>query len=477
MFRSDFKQRFVVAGFFALMLALRVVYAYHFRIDDDEPQHLHVVWGWVSGQIPYRDFFDNHGAVFHLLYAPLFSALGPRADILIPMRLAMIPLLAIALWCVYRIGANLFSKNVGIWAAIFTGLYPEFFFTSTEFRTDNLWTVLWLIAMVLTTGAVFNSLKSLMVGFLLGMAFGVTVKTGLMVGAVVLAAGCVLGRRWAAGETIDWRKALGCAATGFLGLLIVPSALTLFFASEGALQQFLYCNIFHNLVPHAQNWKRLDAHVLWFPIFMLAALAAFICGRHRKFDALADRRVFLILVAGSYFTALKTFFPTLTRQDDLPFIPLLVLLITALIPVLWDRLRTWPGPHAAFVYVAPAIAAVEIVAILAKAPIRKNNTSEEIAMVADVLRLTKPSDYVMDAMGETIYRRRPYYYALEAFTRVRIEQGSIKDDIIEKLIETKTPLVLPAGLTKKARAYVEANYVDIGHGLFLSKENSQADDR
>jgi hypothetical protein len=145
-----------------------------------------------------------------------------------------------------------------------------------------------------------------------------------------------------------------------------------------------------------------------------------------------------------------------------------------LIPVLWDRIQNRPRLYAAFAYLAPAIAVVEIFAILAKAPIQKNNTSQEIAMVADVLRLTKPTDYVMDAMGETIYRRRPYYYALEAFTRVRIEQGSIKDDIIEKLIETKTPLVLPAGLTRKSRAYVEENYVDIGHGLFLSKQNSQA---
>ena len=75
-----------------VMLFMRVAYVFRYRIDSDEPQHLHVVWGWVHGLLQYRDVFDNHSPLFHLLCTPLLAALGERADVLLPMRLAMLPL-------------------------------------------------------------------------------------------------------------------------------------------------------------------------------------------------------------------------------------------------------------------------------------------------------------------------------------------------------------------------------------------------
>jgi hypothetical protein len=78
-------------GVFIVVAVLKVLYAVHYRIDSDEPQHLHVIWGWTRGLIPYRDYFDNHSPLFYLLCSPLFAALGARADILVPMRLAMVP--------------------------------------------------------------------------------------------------------------------------------------------------------------------------------------------------------------------------------------------------------------------------------------------------------------------------------------------------------------------------------------------------
>ena len=415
--------------------------------------------------LQYRDLFDNHGPIFHLLCVPLFRALGERADILVLMRLGMIPLLGVALWCVYRIGANVFSKKAGIWAAIFTGLYPEFFFTSTEFRTDDLWTVLWLASLVIATAGGLSGRRSFLIGLLLGAAFGVTVKTGLMVGAVSFAALWIIGYQWAAGQTLNWRRISAFASAGLLGLLIVPAALVLFFASQGASNEFLYCNIFHNLVPHAQNWERFDAHVLWFPIFAVISLGVFIRLGRRRIEPRIFLAIFLTLVAGSYFTALKTFFPTLSRQDDLPFIPLLVLLITALISGAMISLPTRTRDF--FARFAPLIALAEALSILLTVPIQKDRTREDIAMVAGVLRATKPSEFVMDATGEAIFRRRPFYYVIEAFTRARIQQGSIKDEIVEKMIERGTILARPEGLPKMSREFIRQNYLPIGNGLFM----------
>src|ERR1700686_2395080 len=68
-----------------VVLALRVVYMRGFRFDTDEPQHLYVIWAWVRGLVQYRDVFDNHAPLFHILFAPVAAALGERPEILFYM--------------------------------------------------------------------------------------------------------------------------------------------------------------------------------------------------------------------------------------------------------------------------------------------------------------------------------------------------------------------------------------------------------
>jgi hypothetical protein len=89
----------------AASLVVRILYVYRYRFDSDEPQLLHVVWGWVNGLLPYRDVFDNHTPLFSLLSAPVLWAAGERPGALFVMRLAMIPLYLISLAAVYRIGS------------------------------------------------------------------------------------------------------------------------------------------------------------------------------------------------------------------------------------------------------------------------------------------------------------------------------------------------------------------------------------
>ncbi len=453
---------------FAVMLVLRIIYACHFRFDTDEPQHLHVVWGWASGHLQYRDVFDNHGPLFHWLCVPLFRVLGERPDILIPMRLAMIPLLGVSLWCIYRIGTALFSRQAGIWAAILCGFYPEFFLTSTEFRTDNLWTVLWLLALVTAVRIPFTTQRAFIVGLLLGAAFAVTVKTGLMIGSLGLTAAVITGARWFGGKKPDWKFIGVRACAAAFGLIIVPSLVILFFATHGALKEFIYCNISHNLVPRAQNWRQIDAHFLWFPIFTALVLGAL---RFIKLAALGEiviRRWYLVLTAGFYFSALKTFFPTLSRQDDLPVIPLASLVIVLCCFLAQKHLALRPRLQSLMTHaLLPVFFAAEIISLIATVPFWKNNTQRGIAMVADVLRATEPSDFVMDATGETIFRMRPFYFALEAFTKVRMERGLIRDEIADRLIATRTAAVQLEGLTGAAQAFVRGNYVKTGNDLYM----------
>ena len=97
-----------MAALLVLILGLKIVYAHVFRVDSDEPQHLHVVWGWVHGLMPYRDVFDNHMPLFQLLCAPfLWAAMklfGERPDIVVIMRIFMIPFFAASFGPFWREG-------------------------------------------------------------------------------------------------------------------------------------------------------------------------------------------------------------------------------------------------------------------------------------------------------------------------------------------------------------------------------------
>ena len=96
---------------FAVLIVLNLLSILRQGFDSDEPQHLHVIWAWTRGLVQYRDVFDNHMPLFHLLFAPIFGLIGERATILYWMRFTVLPIYFITAWCTYRIGAVLFSQR------------------------------------------------------------------------------------------------------------------------------------------------------------------------------------------------------------------------------------------------------------------------------------------------------------------------------------------------------------------------------
>ena len=96
------REKLLVIVLAALAFVLRVAAYFRYRFDSDEQQHLHVTWGWTAGLVQYRDLFDNHAPLFHILMAPLLAlvgaTLGERPDILLWMRLPMVVLFAIVVW-------------------------------------------------------------------------------------------------------------------------------------------------------------------------------------------------------------------------------------------------------------------------------------------------------------------------------------------------------------------------------------------
>lgn len=456
-------------AFLAALLLVRVAYIFRYHIDSDEPQHLHVVWGWTQGLLQYRDVFDNHMPLFHLLYAPLLSALGARADILFLMRLAMLPLYGVALWATYRLGCVLFSPRVGRWAAVFTGLFPGFFFCALEFRTDNLWTALWLLALALLVHKRMTLQRSFLGGVFLGAALSVSMKTTLLLGALSGASLVAVYTFLTPGARFPFHQVSRYALATASGVILIPLLLLAFFVTQGGWTPFWYGTIQHNVLPGLGHWHR-PYPMFTFPVLLfLLWQGARVIARSTADQQIGKRRILIFLSTAGYASALFCFWPLWTREDYLPLYPPLVLLVTPLVLRGTDRF----AEHAAHVQSdfslsmlsrPLVVGSIEIILLLLGGPIWRDKTEAQTELLTDVLRLTKPEDSVVDLKGETVFRPRASYYVLEGITRTRIKYGLLTDDIPERLIAARTCVAVGDDdrFPAVTRAFLQDNYLSVG---------------
>lgn len=466
----------VAAAIFTLILILHWFYLNRFRWDSDEPQHLHVVWAWANGLLPYRDVFDNHSPLFHWLCSPVFALLGERPDIVIPMRWLMVPLFLISLWCVYKLGATVFRPRVGLWAAISTGLLPKYTLLASEFRTDNLLTTLWLVTLVVLLTGRLTAKRLLVVGLLLGTAFSVSMKTTLLALTMIAAgAGTLvfvyrLSRAQPTGKK-SWKSYIVGAAAALGGLVVVPGIFLAFFASKGALGELYYCVIEHSMLPDENS--PLNALSRFLPtawLFVPVTAIAFVVARRELDRARALQKCFFLLTTSFFWLILYGLWTTIMRQTQMPGFPISAIAVSALL--VWlsrgfpERFRTWAPP---FLLILIA-GLVEPDWTKDACRLYGGQYERDLAMIKDVLALTASGEYVMDAKGETVFRPRPNYYAFEGFTEDRIDRGLITNTVPQRLIETRTAVCNPSErMGEAALLFIEHNYVSVGNISVVGK--------
>jgi hypothetical protein len=117
-----------------------------------------------------------------------------------------------------------------------------------------------------------------------------------------------------------------------------------------------------------------------------------------------------------------------------------------------------------------AIVGVHVAVLVATQPFWIDRTRPERELVADVLRLTRPDEFVMDGKGETIFRRRPFFPIFEHLTRKRIALGLLRDDLPEQLIATRTLVVTTYHpFPERDVRFIESNYLPIGQLSVVGK--------
>ena len=442
----------------ALLVAAKIAYVYTYRANSDETQHLHVVWGWANGFLPYRDFFDNHSPLFQFLCSPLLRLLGERADIVLLMRWTMIPLYFLCLWMVYCMGTILYSRRLAVWATLLTGAYPIFFTKSTEFRTDDLWMLLWLFGLLVLMKRPLNGMNAFLAGLTFGACFATSMKTSALLVSLGVAVTLVLIAKAARKQRVNWTHLLRLVMISSTGMAIVPAIVLVYFASRGALPNLYYCVIQHNLVA---GFFRLDVskriQVFALPI-LLSILGAWFTVRHPANDTTTqDRRVVLAVTGAALALMFGLYWPIIEQHDILPLAPLVFL---AAVPALAGAVKS---SKASPTLALPLLVGVELVVLLIFSPPRLHALNETTTLISDVLRLTTREDYVMDAKGESVFRRRAIYPVLEGVTLRRLELGLIKDDIPERLMATGAPVASVLRTPPRAREFIEQNYLPVAY--------------
>ncbi len=447
-------ERITLIALATLSLLLRAVAYFRYRFDSDEPQHLHVAWGWTAGLVQYRDYFDNHAPLFHMLSAPLVAALGERADILLYMRATMLPLLAVVIGGTYVIGRRFYSARVALWSAVILSLYPSFFLKTLEYRTDNLWNALWVVALLVLTGGTATAARMFAVGAILGIATCVSLKTPLLVVALALAA---VATRFALREGFRAGEMLARAGAFTLGLVIAPAAMAMWFAHLHALPDLVYCVFeFNKLIAHTH------AHVILLRVaypFMLAFVVwyGWRIGDDRPVDPAARTRFFLGMLLAMFSVTLISVWVLISPRDLLPIMPLGAI---AFCSWLIGRVKSRRVLTALFA----ALTAIYVAAIGYGSEWFANPPGTQIEMVRQALQLTRPGDTLIDLKGETIFRQRPYYFVFEKITRDAIHAGLLPDRVAESVVRHSCHVAQAdsTSFPPRSRQFLRENFLLVG---------------
>lgn len=463
-----------------LGLLLRLLYVMRQPVNSDEPQHLHVAWGWAHGLMEYRDVYDNHTPLFHVLMSPLVWIVGDRPELFMWARMAMIPLWALTLVATYLAGRSLYGRRVGLWAAVLAGLLQPMFVKSVEFRTDDLWAMCWMWTIAVLVAGTITPARGFWTGLLIGLCAGVSIKTGLLVTALGWAAVASVALPPSSANPSQLGRYLSSVASMAVGMTLVPLGIVLWFKAHGALQPMLNGTIWFNMEPNTTQRPYLKLALvpalltlLWFDSRMK---------RWAPPSPLTARRRLLFLTVGLFFILELTVWPVDRWQDFLPVWPMLAMLfVAAAVGIGWVQPAKRSGFRLAARPSFPLIAGLELAVLLLALP-HSTALAHQVKTWHAVLRLTRAGDYVMDEKGELLFRRRAYYYELESITRARIAQHLLPDDIPQSLVRTNTLVVGPdlRHFPPRDRAFIEANYISVGPlrvaGQFLSPSTSNGSD-
>ena len=235
-------------------------------LEADDLQHLHAAWLVAQGQVPYRDYFDHHTPLYHVLFAPYASLIGRDPLVLMITFRLMAAACAIGIFFLFwRLLARLsgpFSAWLGL-GLLAASRHSDLLFS---LRPDYIALLLLLAAVTLVTESSERSpLRHFVAGICVGVGFGFTQKVLALAPAFVIWAAVPFLR-----DRENRRAQLLNLAALLIGMMLAPALLVAALAKAGALPGFLAGPIgFASHWSQPKSWLNFTQEpvLLEFPLF------------------------------------------------------------------------------------------------------------------------------------------------------------------------------------------------------------------
>lgn len=415
--------------------AVRIGFIVAQKIDSDEPQHLHIAWAWMRGLVQYRDVFDNHLPLLHLMFAPVMALMPESSTTFLLMRLAIAPFAIGCSLLLYFFARPHFGERTAAVAALLFGVTPPWLATSVEFRNDTLWIFFWLAGLALVSR---SKMPWAGVAFALSLLASVKAVPLLLAHALALATQGQLNR-----ESIraGARLAAGAAVPLFLTVSWMYAA--------GALDEMLYSTLFFNASAPVGPARRISGVVGF-------AIVAVVISTQRRTETSA--RTHLIFFGLWYVAVLLGFWPILTPRDFLPLVAVAVLLVAAKVP-----------PRN--LVVAALFVAAVIASYIDERLWRPREHLRE-DFVDGMVRVTAPDDFVFDLKGDFVFRQRAASYVYEDVGRALTAEGKIPDRGPEDIIARQCCAAIRDSdhVPPRTRAFLNEHFLGDGLVRFCGTE-------
>lgn len=122
----------------AVGLGIRILLLQSHPLGEDERQHVHFAWCLTQGEVPYRDFWDNHPPFFQYLLAGLMDKSSAFPGFFIIGRYALLPAwmltLGLTAWLAFRVA----GRAAALAAVVLLAICPAFSWKMAEIRPDVL---------------------------------------------------------------------------------------------------------------------------------------------------------------------------------------------------------------------------------------------------------------------------------------------------------------------------------------------------
>ncbi|WP_163328497.1 hypothetical protein GFV12_02730 [Desulfurobacterium thermolithotrophum] len=437
---------FAIGIFTLIYISFRISY---YPFESDELQHLHVVYGWTQNLLQYKDVFDNHVPLFHILMAKLIEILQikPSQNFVIYVRfivffLFFLPQLII-IYLLLKKGFKFSYLEIFWIICILTVIIPN---SDIATRPAPLYTFLFLLAIYIIS---FFDLKKRKVAFFLGLVNGVnamvSLKTVILFVPPQLITLFIIRKFY--NEKINL---LSFFFYFLLGFSIFPLFISIYFVKLHDFNDMFYYTVKYNLLPIKNNYLKRGL------IFIsIMAIYSYTIWKYKKTFRQTTFSFFSITLLSLAFLII---YPERQSQTTMPIRLLVYLWLLIILVYFFKKIRK---ENVKLLQISMFFILFMYKSLHPNLFIDHNEQYKK--SLALLLSLAGKNDYVMDAKGESIFWKRPYYYGLEEFTSMRLKKGLLKDKIVPELVKHNTHLIFlfdgGARFPRKDLTFIKNNYL------------------